>query len=138
MFMLCNFSIFSNLFFFGSLETYVRHKDWLIYPGGTNRLGELCQNSLNQMVNFPTRILDSDSHNPTLLDLYISSDAIICSTMTFSLLGNSHHVMVSVSIDFLSNSKRYALFHRIGYNYSCANWDGLCDHLRDAPYTLYL
>ena len=25
-------------------------------------------------------------------------------------------------------------FHRIAYDYSCANWDGLCDHLRDVPW----
>ena len=26
-----------------------------------------------------------------------------------------------------------ALFHHIAYNYSRADWDGLCDHLRDVP-----
>ena len=25
-------------------------------------------------------------------------------------------------------------FHRIAYDYSCADWDGLCDHLRDVPW----
>ena len=24
-------------------------------------------------------------------------------------------------------------FHRIAYDYSCVDWDGLCDHLRDNP-----
>ena len=24
--------------------------------------------------------------------------------------------------------------HRIGYNYSLADWNGLCDHLRDVPW----
>ena len=33
------------------------------------------------MVNFPTRIPDCDSHSPALLDLFLSSDASICSTM---------------------------------------------------------
>ena len=46
-------------------------------------------------------------------------------------LGNSDHVFVSVSIDFPSDSQWVALFHCIAYNYSCADWDGLCDHLRD-------
>ena len=27
-----------------------------------------------------------------------------------------------------------ALFHRIAYDYSHADWDGLCDHLRDVPW----
>ena len=85
------------------------------------------------MVNFPPWILDCDSHSPALLDLFLSSDASICSTMAFPPLGNSDHVVVSVSIDFPINSKQDAPFHRIAYNYSRANRDGLRDHLRDIP-----
>ena len=33
------------------------------------------------MVNFPSWIPDYDSHSSALLDLFISSDASICSTM---------------------------------------------------------
>ena len=55
---------------------------------------------VTQMFNFPIRIPDCDSHNPTLLDLFISSDSSICSTMDFPPLGNSDHAVVSVSIDF--------------------------------------
>ena len=51
--------------------------------------------------------------------------------MAFSPLGNSDHVVVSVSIDFPINSKQDALFHHIMYDYSLADWDGPCDHLRD-------
>ena len=69
-----------------------------------------------------------------LLDLFLSSDASICSTMDFPTLGNSDHVVVSVSIDFPSNSQRDAPFHRIAYDYSRADWDGLRDHLRDVPW----
>ena len=42
--------------------------------------------------------------------------------------------MVSVSIDFLSNSQQDPLFHHIDYDYSHADWDHLCDHLRDVPW----
>ena len=49
-------------------------------------------------------------------------------------MGNSDHVVVSVSIDFPSNSQWDTLFHRIVYDYSCAEWDGLCDHLRYVPW----
>ena len=86
---------------------------------------------LTQMVNLPTRISDCDSHSPALLDLFISSDASICSTMAFSPLGNSDHVVVSVSIDFPTNSQRDAPFHPIAYDYSRADWNGLRHHLRD-------
>ena len=54
--------------------------------------------------------------------------------MAFPPLGNSDHVVFSVSIDFPSNSKRDAPFHSRGYDYSCADWDGLRDHLRDVPW----
>ena len=85
------------------------------------------------MVNFPTQIPDCDSHSPALLDLFISSDASICSTMVFPPLGNSDHV-VSVSIDFPSNSQWDAPFHHIAYDYSHAVWDGRHDHLRDVTW----
>ena len=45
------------------------------------------------------------THNTAVLDLFVSSYASICSTMIFPPFGNSDHVVVSVSIDFLSNSK---------------------------------
>ena len=68
----------------------------------------IISNDLTQIVNFPTRIPDCDSHSPALLDLFISSDASICSTIAFPPLGNSDHV-VSVSIDFPSNSQSLSL-----------------------------
>ena len=55
------------------------------------------------------------------------------STMALHPLKNCDHVVFSVSIDFLSNSKRDALAHCIAYDYSCADWNGLWDHLRDVP-----
>ena len=93
----------ANVFVFGDFN--VHHKDWLTYSGGTDRPGELCynfsiSNDLTQMVNFPTRIPDCDSHRPPLLDLFISSDPSICSTMAFPPLRNSDHVVVSVPLIF--------------------------------------
>ena len=121
-----------NLFYFGDFN--VHHKEWLSNSGGTDRPGELCYNlissDLTQMVNFPTRICDCDSHRPALLD-FLSSDASICSAIVFSPLGNSDWMVVSVSIYFSSNSKWDALFHEGAYNYACADFDDLSDYLRD-------
>ena len=87
------------------------------------------------MVKFPTWIPDCDSHSPALLDLFISSDASVCSTMAFPSLGNSDHVVVSVSIEFPSNSHWDASFHCVACDYSPADWsNGLRDHLRDVPW----
>ena len=124
---------FANVFVFGDFN--VLYKDWLTYSGGTDRPGELyynfsISNDLTQMVNFPTQIPD---HSPALLDLFLSSDASICSTMAFPPLENSDHVVVSVSIDFPLNSQQNAPFDCIAYDYSDADWYGLRDHLRDVP-----
>ena len=117
----------------------IHHKNWLTYSSGTDRSGELCynfsiSNDFTQMVNNPTHIPGSDSHSPAFLDLFLSSDACIYSTMAFPPLGNSDHVVVSVSIDFPSYSQCGAPFHCIAFDYSRADWDGLCDHLRDVPW----
>ena len=39
--------------------------------------------------------------------------------MAFPPLGNSDHVVVSVSIDFISNSHLDTSFHCIAYDYCC-------------------
>ena len=75
-------------------DSNIHHKGWLTYSGGTHKSSELCynfsiSNDLIQMVNFPTWTPGCDSHSPALLDLFISSDASICSTVAFSPLGNS-------------------------------------------------
>ena len=124
----------ANLFVFGDFN--IHHKGWLTYSSVTDGPGYnfSISNDFTQLVNFPTRIPDCDSHSPALSDFFLSSDASICSIMAFPPLGNSDHVIVSVSIDFLINSKQDAPFHRIVYDYSCADWDGLRDYLRGVPW----
>ena len=120
----------ANVFVFGDFNAH--HKDWLTYSGGTDQPGELSfsiSNDLTQMVNFPTRIPDCDFPSLALLDLFLSSDTSICSTMAFHPLGNSDHVAVSVSIYFPLYSQQNALFHRMAFDYLCADGNGLPDHL---------
>ena len=52
----------------------------------------------------------------------------------FPSVGKSDHVVISVSIDFPSNSQKDVPFHRIAYEYSRADWDGLHDRLKDVPW----
>ena len=96
---------------------------------------------LNSVITFLSQttllrwlIPDCDSHIPALLDLFPPFEVSICSTMAFPPLGNSDHVVVSVSMDFPSNSQRDVPFHRIAYDYSRADWGSLQDHLRDVPW----
>ena len=111
----------ANAFLFGDFT--IHHKDWLSYSDRTDRPGELCYD-LTHMLNFPARNLYCDSDTLSPLDLFLSSDDGICFTMAFPPFGNSDHVVVSVSIDSPSDSHLDALFHCIGYDYSCADWDG--------------
>ena len=73
-------------------------------------------NDFTQMVNFPTRITDCDSHSLALLDLFLSSDASICCALALTL-GNSDHVVVSIFIEFPSNSEWDALLTSTAYDY---------------------
>ena len=75
-------------------------------------------NSVTQMVNFPVRI--PESLIPSLLDLFISSDASICSN--------------KLSLMLLSKFPLTCLQLQKGctvYDYSCADKNSHCDHLTD-------
>ena len=97
-------------------------------------------NDLTQMVNFPTRIPDCDSHSPGLLDFFLSL------TQVFILQWLSLHwellimLLFQVPLTFaMKTLPSYSqwdawLLQCIAYDYSCADWDGLHDHLRDIPW----
>ena len=60
-------SLSANVLDFGDFN--IHHKDWLTYSGVTDRTGELSynffvSNDLTQMINFPTRVHDCESHSP--------------------------------------------------------------------------
>ena len=54
--------------------------------------------------------------------------------MAFPPLGNSDHIVVSVSIDFQINSKQDAPLHRVACDYSRTDWDRVRDYLRDVKW----
>ena len=102
----------ANVFVFGGFN--VHHKYWFTYSGGTDKSSELCynfsiSNHLTQMVNFPTQIPDCDSQS-FFFGCLSFSDTSICSAMKFRPLGNSDHVVVSVSTDFPQYSQWVACF----------------------------
>ena len=123
---------FAKVFIFEDFN--VHHKDFLTYSDGTERPGELCHsfsisNDFTQMVNFPTRIPHSDYHSHALLDFFLSSYASICSTMVFPPLRNFNHVVVSVSIDFLSNSKVNVFRLKLMYKFLIVSVTSSLTHL---------
>ena len=129
----------ANVFVFGDFN--VHHKDWLNYFGGTDQPGELCynfsiSNDLTQMVNFPIRIPACDSHSPALLDYFFLLKLVL--VLQWLSLHWEILMLVSVSIDFPSNSRQAALLHCITYNYSRADWDRLRDHFESYSMAGYL
>ena len=54
--------------------------------------------------------------------------------MAFHPLRNSDHIIASFSIYFPSSSKGDAPFQGKAYDYLRADWNGLCDYLRDVPW----
>ena len=100
----------ANVFVFEDFNVHHKHG-----TGETDRPVELCYNfsisiDFTQVINFLTWIPDCDSHRPAFFHLFLSSVDSICSAMAFPPWGNPDHVVVSVSIDFSSNSQRDALF----------------------------
>ena len=90
--------------------------------------------SLSQIVNFPTRIPDRENQNPSLLDLCLVSDASLYSASPHAPLGNSDHVVVSISFLPPTSCSHEAPAHRTSYNYSSADWDSFRDFLSSAPW----
>ena len=82
---------------------------------------------LTQMNKFLAQIPHRDYRSPVLLDLSLSFDHGIYSTVAFPPSRNSDHV--SVSIECPSNLQGRFLFSSL--NYFRADWDGLRDQIRD-------
>ena len=99
------------------------HRNWLNSSNGSDIIF-LSQMPLLRWLTFLLGYLDCDCHSSGLLDVCFSSNPSICATVTFPPLGNFDHVVVSVSIDFPSNSKGDAPYHRTANDYSCVDCDG--------------
>ena len=90
--------------------------------------------SQTTLLRWLTFLLGSQTVILTVLLFWIYFFSSICSAKVFPPLGNSDHVVVSVSIVFPSYSQRDVLFHCIAYDHSRADWDSLHEHLRDVPW----
>ena len=126
----------ANAFLFGDFD--VHHKDWFTYSGGIDRLVNYVITFLSQvtLLKWLTFLRGSQTVILTvvLFWIYLFLLALVFIVQSLSLhLGNSNRVVVSVSIDFPSYSQWDASFHRIAYDYSGADWKGLCDHFGDVP-----
>ena len=90
--------------------------------------------SLTELVDFPTCFPDCDDHRPSLLNLFLSSNPIICNISCLSPLGNSDHAVVNVDISLSSKTAQESPVHRMLYSYHQGDWDSFRDFLRDIPW----
>ena len=74
------------------------------------------------MVNFPSQICDfesrSNSHSPSLLNLFVSSDDSVCSTMVGASAATSEFcewVQVRIGVTYLVINIRSSLVHLHGF-----------------------
>ena len=88
-------------------------------------------NGLTQMVNFPTQTV--------ILKFLLFWISFFLLTLISVLQWLSLHweILIMLLSQFpltFHHSQLDAPFHWIAYDYSCADWDGLHDHLRDVPW----
>ena len=81
------------------------------------------------IVNFWSCTPDRDSHNPELFNLFQSLNPRVYCAVTFPPFQISDKVAVSVFKP--SNSKGGYSFSSTAFDYFCADWGGLVDHLKD-------
>ena len=87
------------------------------------------------MVNFPTWILDCDSYSPALRDINLL-------TLVLQVLeGLSLHWQILIMLSqfpltFCQTQNEMPSFitWQLTYDCFCADWDDLCDYLRDIPW----
>ena len=114
----------------------VHHKDWLSYSAGTDRTGSICYNcSQTTLLRWLTFLFASQDLLLTVLLFWIYFFLL---TLIFVLQWLSSIAKLwsccCLSFHWLSIILRTdAPFHHIAYEYSRANWDSLCHHLRDVP-----
>ena len=127
----------ANIFVFGDFN--VHHSDWLPFSGPTSASGIKTYNfalshSLTQLVDFPTRYARRDDQNPSLLDLFLSSNPNICKVSGSSPLGKSDHAVVDVEINLNISAANDSPYHRTLYSFHRGDWDSFRDFLRDMPW----
>ena len=112
-----------NVFVFKDFNFHL--KDWMAYSDGTDKSGELCYNFLILNTLFKWLTFKLGSLTLTVLLFWIS---LFLLTLLFILYWLSLHweilvrLVVSVSINFPSNSEGDVSFHCTTYGYSCVDW----------------
>ena len=109
----------ANVFVFGDFN--IHHMDWLTYSSWTDWPGELCYNfSISNDITWTVPIA-------LLFRIYFFLLILVFVLEWFSFHWEILILLLSVSIEFPSKSQQDGPFHRIAYDYSRGDWDGLRD-----------
>ena len=89
------------------------------------------------MVNFPTWIPDCDSHCPVLLGFFLLTQYLFYNYLPSIGKFWSCFCLSCLQLSFKLNRGCPILSCSL-YDYSCADWDSLCDHLKDVTWEVSL
>jgi len=111
---------------FGDLNLPLLNWDLFVYPDNflyCTAVDFICNHGLTQLVNDPTR-------GDSILDLILCSDLLCCDNVNvLPPLANSDHSVVSCSLCISLPHSPHTDSSYAPYNYSKANWSGLCNYL---------
>ena len=122
--------------FIAKVMSNVHHKEWLTYSGGTVRSGELCYNSQTTLLKWLTFLFGSQTVILTVLLfwIYFLLLQLIFVLQWFALQWEILIMLLSQFPLIFHQILKKMPFYHIAQDYSCADWDGLCDHLKDVPW----
>ena len=130
----------ANINVFGDFN--IHHVQWLTHSNHTDNVGVECFNfslayELKQIIPFPTRVLDTANHFPSLLDLFLTYVPEFFTPTRLPPLGSSDHCVVSVSIDMPSKCSSEVPFHQTSYRYAQADWDNFRSYIAEGPFNSF-
>ncbi|XP_062528539.1 uncharacterized protein LOC134200191 [Bombyx mori] len=89
---------------------------------------------LSQLVTQPTRVPDIEGHEPSLLDLLLTTDPAGYSVVVDAPLGSSDHCLIRAATPLSRPSRRTTTRYRRVWQYLSADWDGLREFYASYPW----
>jgi hypothetical protein len=125
----------AEMVFLGDFNCH--HDSWLGSPI-TNHAGSAAHafaltQSLTQLVNQPTSILDVSGQAPSLLDLLLTTYPAGYQVLIQGPLGYSDHCLVSSTVPGTIPPQPAAAKRQV-WHYSSADWDGMRNYFASVPW----
>ncbi|XP_063545771.1 uncharacterized protein LOC134753763 [Cydia strobilella] len=89
---------------------------------------------LTQLVTAPTRIPDVEGHEPSLLDLLLTSHPVDYNVFVEAPLGSSDHCLIRSTVPLAYPPRRRVACGRRVWHYRSADWDGMRSFFASYPW----